>query len=67
LRIVNWARKCYVRWRHWLVGGFICGVRDLKHARVHLLQRINALLQLDIVRRELGLFSGILTTCPTWS
>jgi hypothetical protein len=28
---------------------------DLEHGRVHLLQRIDALLELDVVRRKLGL------------
>lgn len=30
-------------------------IRDLEHARVHLLQRIDALFELDVVGRELGL------------
>jgi hypothetical protein len=30
-------------------------VRDLEHGRVHLFQRIDALLKLNVVRRELGL------------
>jgi hypothetical protein len=37
-------------------------VRDLKHGRVHLLQRIHALLELDVVRRELSLSSGVLVS-----
>jgi hypothetical protein len=35
-------------------------IRDLEHGRVHLLQRIHALLELDVVWRELGLSSGVL-------
>jgi hypothetical protein len=34
-------------------------VRDLEHARVHLLQGINTLLEFDVVRRELGLPWGV--------
>jgi hypothetical protein len=38
----------------------LCGsVRDLEHARVHLLQGIDALLEFDVVRRELRLSQGI--------
>jgi hypothetical protein len=36
-------------------------VRDLQHARVHLLQRIDPLLELNVVRRELRLLGGGLT------
>ena len=36
-------------------------VRDLKHCRVYLLQGIHALLELNVIRRELGLSCGILT------
>jgi hypothetical protein len=34
-------------------------VRDLKHGRMHLLQRIDALLELDVVRGELSLSDGV--------
>jgi hypothetical protein len=36
-------------------GGLEGAVRDLEHGRVHLLQRIDALLELNVVRRELSL------------
>ena len=39
-----------------VVVGFVGVLRgDLEHGRVHLFQRIDALLELDIVRRKLGL------------
>lgn len=35
--------------------GFIDAVRDLEHSAVNLLQRIDTLLKLNVVRRQLGL------------
>lgn len=37
------------------------GVRDLQHSRVHLFQRIDSLLELNIVGRELSLCGQVLT------
>lgn len=40
-------------------------VRDLEHGRVHLFQRIYALLELDVVGRELSLSCSISVLTPT--
>ena len=43
-----------------VVVGFVGVLRgDLEHSRVHLPQRIDALLELDVVGRKLGLSQGL--------